>query len=342
MSVKSHAARLALVARFVESFAARFEPAGLPARQRLSAAKEIDRLICLFDGQSGELEAALMSLRQRLRTAPNSSAISAVRPRAAHRGLAMLLRLLPPLATGAAIVSAAIATPAFAAITVPAVGASIVNPTTNTTETVVSIIGSPGYAVQTSGNNILLLATAVGDSFTDSNGKVQTVTAITTTTFGSGGSAVTYTTGLTLKDASNVVTSLNVVTPLGTANTAGGDGSGSTSVTFPTAAGDIGQVTNVQYGADGGDGHAGFEVCVLGFCVGYGPSSGGNGATGPTVTVEVPASHGTITTVSNNLPGIIAASVGGNGGVGGDAGGVGGSAAQGGVAGAGGTVTVKK
>ena len=70
--------------------------------------------------------------------------------------------------------------------------------------------------------------------------------------------------------------------------------------------------------------------------MGYGPSSGGNGATGPTFTVDVPASHGTITTVSNNLPGIIAASVGGNGGDGGDAGGVGGSAGQGGVAGIGG------
>ena len=68
--------------------------------------------------------------------------------------------------------------------------------------------------------------------------------AITTISVGS--PAVVYVTGLTLKDASNVVTSVNTVTPLGTPNTAGGDGSGSTSVTFPTAAGDIGQVTNVQ------------------------------------------------------------------------------------------------
>jgi hypothetical protein len=282
---------LAVIASFVVRFSDRFDPSSLAAKQRLSAAAEIDGLIRLFNGQSAELETALANLRTRLRTAPDNLAIAAVRPRSGHRALALLLRLLPPLAVATAVASTTIATPAYASITVPAVGASIVNPNTNTTETVVSIIGSPGYAVQTSGNNILLLATAVNDTFTDSNGKVQTVTAISTVTYGSGGSAVTYTTGLTLKDSSNVVTSVNVVTPLGTANTPGGDGSGSTPVTFPTAAGDINQITQVFYGNDGSNGHAGFEVCVLGFCVGYGPSSGGNGATGPTVTLDVPLSH---------------------------------------------------
>ena len=182
------------------------------------------------------------------------------------------------------------------------------------------------------------MATTVGDTFTDLNGKVQTVTAVSTISVGS--PAVTYVTGLTLKDASNVVTNPSVVTNVPAAPVIGSDGSGSTPVTFPTAAGDVGQVTDVRYGNDGSDGHGGFEVCILGICVGYAPSSGGNGAPGPTFTVNVPASHGTITTVSNNLPGIIAASIGGNGGDGGSAGGFGGSAAQGGVAGPGGNVTV--
>src|SRR4029079_1663889 len=93
MNVKSHAARLAMVARFVQGFADRFAPAGLPAKQRLSAATEVERLIRLFNGQSPELEAALICLRNQLRAAPSASAISAARPRAGHRGLAMLLRL---------------------------------------------------------------------------------------------------------------------------------------------------------------------------------------------------------------------------------------------------------
>ena len=288
---------------------------------------EIDRLILLFDGRSDELETALIRLRDRLRTAPKASAIAA-RSRSGHRGLALLLRLLPPLATAAAVASATIAAPAAAAIPVVDVGDSILNPLTQTNETIVSISGTPGYAVLTSNSNIILLATTVGDTFTDLNGKVQTVTAVSTISVGS--PAVTYVTGLTLKDASNVVTNPSVVTNVPAAPVIGSDGSGSTSVTFPTAAGDVGQVTDVRYGNDGSDGHGGFEVCVLGICVGYAPSSGGNGAPGPTFTVNVPASHGTITTVSNNLPGIIAASIGGNGGDGGSAGGFGGSAAQGG------------
>ena len=124
MSVKSHSAHLAAVARFVDRFADRFDPAGLAAKQRLSAAAEIDRLILLFNGQSAELETALIRLRNRLRTAPSASAIAAARPRPAHRGLALLLRLLPPLATAAAVASATIAAPAVAAIPVVRVGES--------------------------------------------------------------------------------------------------------------------------------------------------------------------------------------------------------------------------
>src|SRR4051794_32690738 len=117
MSVKSQSAHLAVVAKFVDRFADRLDPAGVTAKQRLSATAEIDRLILLFHGQSSDLETALIGLRNRLTMAAASCAI-AVRPRSAHRGLALLLRLLPPLATGAAVASAIVATPAFAAITV--------------------------------------------------------------------------------------------------------------------------------------------------------------------------------------------------------------------------------
>ena len=106
--------------------------------------------------------------------------------------------------------SATIAAPAAAAIPVVHVGDSILNPLTQTNETIVSISGTPGFAVLTSNSNIILLATTVGDTFTDLNGKVQTVTAVSTISVGS--PAVTYVTGLTLKDASNVVTNPSVVT----------------------------------------------------------------------------------------------------------------------------------
>src|SRR4051794_5068869 len=116
MSVQSHCARLAVVAKFVDRFAERLDPSTLAAKQRLSATAEIDRLVVLFNGQSSELEIALINLRSRLRSAAQPSAITARRPRSAHRGLSLLLRLLPPLAAGAAVASATIATPAFAAI----------------------------------------------------------------------------------------------------------------------------------------------------------------------------------------------------------------------------------
>src|SRR6476660_3095113 len=162
--IKSHSVRLALVARFVDRFADRFDPAGLAAKQRRSATAEIDRLILLFDGQCSELDVALIRLRDQLRSAPKPSAIIARRPRSAHRGLSLLLRLLTQLATTAAAVSAIMASPAMAAIPVYTVGASIVYPETGATETVSQLLDN--YAVVTSAGHWILLAQTVGDSYT--------------------------------------------------------------------------------------------------------------------------------------------------------------------------------
>jgi hypothetical protein len=184
MSAKSHAARLALVARFVGRFTDRFDPAALATKQRLSASTEIGRLILLFDGQSPELENALIGLRNLLLTPAKSCAIAA-RPRAAHRGLAMLLRLLPPLATGVAA-SFFMATPAMAALPVYSVGSSIVYPETGATETVSELLDN--YAVVTSAGHWILLAQTVGDSYTvtdqstvPATSTTYSVTAVTTT-----------------------------------------------------------------------------------------------------------------------------------------------------------------
>ena len=202
MSVKSQSARLAVVAKFVDRFADRLDPAIITAKQRLSATAELDRLISLFSGQSAELESALIELRKRLGTRPQASVIAA-RSRSTHRGLAMLLRLLPPLAT-ALTVSAFTASPAMAALPVYSVGGSIVYPETGATETVSQLLDN--YAVVTSAGHWILLAQTVGDSYTVTD---QSTTPATVTTYSV--TAVTTTsgrvTGVTIKNLTTNATS---------------------------------------------------------------------------------------------------------------------------------------
>ena len=111
-------------------------------------------------------------------------------------------------------------------------------------------------------------------------------------------------------------------------------------MTFPTAAGDIGQVTDVRYGNDGCDGHGGFEVCVLGYLRRLCAEQRRQWCARTDLHRQRPGLARDDHHRFQQPPGIIAASIGGNGGDGGSAGGVGGSAAQGGVAGPGGNVTV--
>jgi len=108
-----------------------------------------------------------------------------------------------------------------------------------------------------------------------------------------------------------------------------------------TAVGDIHNVPLSHRGSNGGDGDDGYGVCCCGGCISYDPEPGGNGGTPGAVSVTVPSSShpGTISTVSNNLPGIFVVNRGGNGGQGGDAyGNI--PAAAGGRAGAGGAITI--
>ena len=339
LRVNGSTEKYSAVARSVERFVAEVRATSLSIPACREALPEIDDLIATIGTESPALNDALVGLRGLLfercklpaRRTPDAIAT---------RKLTKLLRLLGPLAAASAMSGFMLSAPAAAAIPVVAVGGTVFNPLTRTNETILQVVGSPGYAVRTTTGNIILLAQTVGDSFTDSNNKVQTVTAVTTTTYGVAPNAVTYVTGVTLKDASNVVTTTTVVTSIPAPPAAGGNGTGGGTALFPTGPGDIGQVSDIRYGAAGGSGNGGFEICVLGFCVGYPPTAGGNGAPGPTFTTTVPASHGTISIQSNNTPGIIVASIGGNGGNGGGSGGIGGTGAQGGAAGNGGDVTL--
>ena len=335
-------ASVASVARLVDRFAGRFDPGSIAAARRVAALAEVEMLIVLFDGQSPELARALLRLRDCLNAQAQCRNV-AKSSSAATRSLSALLKRLVALSlTGAALSSAV---PAAATIPAVSVGGTVLNPLTQQNETVVQVFGSPGYAVLTNSNNVILLAQTVGDTYTDvGSGKLLTVTAVSTTTVG----GKTYATGVTVTDANSIATDLSVVNDASKSSGGGirgANASGSVPVTFPTAAGDVNQITRVEYGVSGGSGSDGWgiRVCLFGLCtpsIGMLPGNGGDGAAGPPISVSVPQSYGTITTVSDKLSGIIAASIGGNGGNGGSGAGIGVSAGTGGAAGAGGTVKV--
>jgi len=254
-------ARAAVLALVLDRFVDQFDFNRLTLAQRRIALAEMAALRPTFSDADPRLALAFGRFEQRLLHARNA----ATSPRSDRdvKRLKRLLRWLVPLAMGGAAASMIGAAPAFA-YTVPAVGATVFNPLTRTNETVVQIIGSPGYAVRTSTGNIIIVAQTVGDTFTDAAGKVQKVTAVTTTTYGTGSSAVTYVTGVTLTDASNVVTTTNVVTAIPVAPGSSGTGPGTVG-TIPTSSADLLQFTDIRTGGTGSSGHAGFEVCVLGY-----------------------------------------------------------------------------
>jgi hypothetical protein len=221
---------------------------------------------------------------------------------------------------------------AWANFTLPAVGDTVVNPVTGLNETVTQVI-SPA-AVETNNNNVIVVSTTVGDTYTDpGTGHTLKVTAVTTNGLG-------FVTGVTVTDQTTSTPSNLTVVQNATAPAGPSAGSGSTPFTFPTAAGDH-VYTDIKIGQNGGNGHGGGGVKIFGVCICYSPSDGAPGAAGPTLndTVVNGAGLGPYTSVSDNLPAISVASYGGNGGKGGFFVGYG-NAASGGAAGPGGDVTV--
>ncbi|QQV76451.1 hypothetical protein H5J25_13385 [Sphingomonas aliaeris] len=228
----------------------------------------------------------------------------------------------------------------------PAIGDAVTNPETGLDETVSELVGN--YAVRADKDNVILLAQTLGDTYTvvttDANdqdvSKTYEVTAVTSNTAGK----VVSVTIKDVNDATVPVQSVDIVQAVTYPSAGGGSGSGTTPVPFGTASGDINQSSTYLRGNGGGSGRNGAGVCIpyIG-CAAVRPNTGGNGATGTTVNVTIAPDAtktrgGNIETVSGNLPGVIVASVGGNGGKGGNAfGNI--QAARGGTAGDGGTAT---
>ncbi|MFM5954268.1 MAG: hypothetical protein ACKOPE_08195 [Novosphingobium sp.] len=339
----STGSRAIVAAIVLERFVDQFDFARLTASERDAALREIRAIAPQIAGRNTRLDQAL----RRFEAGLCASHALGRRSGGQTRRLQRVLRWLMPLALGAATAGGLAASPAYA-YTTPAVNSAVFNPLTQANETVVEIIGS-GYAVRTNQDNIIFLATAVNDTYsTTVNGvtTTYTVTAVTTTTYGSGPSAVTYVTGVTVKDNNNVSSTTSVVTPISytVPSAGGGSGSGSTTPVFPVPSGNE-QYQDIRVGNNGGNGRdgGGIQICVpfLGCAtIGVDPTAGGAGAPGPNFTSTVPANYSgaLIASSADNLPGIKIASIGGNGGAGGD-GYVAVPGAAGGAAGNGGNVT---
>ncbi|MCI5076916.1 autotransporter outer membrane beta-barrel domain-containing protein [Oricola sp.] len=204
------------------------------------------------------------------------------------------------------------------------VGDEVYNAEADRYETVVEVIGSPVYKVRTSHDQFILLAQEIGDEFTDvATNETYTVTAVTT---GIGG----HVTSVTLADSSLATTTSDIVLDFSTADPSVGSTSYG-SASFPTASADANNVDEYRKGNNGSKGADG--------ALGIPAEKGDDGKNGPDYELNVTSSNGNITTVSDDLPGIYAASVGGNGGKGGD-GYAGSSGKKGGEAGDGGDVTL--
>ena len=235
---------------------------------------------------------------------------------------------------------------------VVAVGAVILNPLSGLNETVVEIM-SPGV-VRTDAGNFIVMARAVGDRFVDNSNPFDLVTYEVTAVLQNvtSGRIVELRAVKVLPLGILDATVLNVLVVTAQSTEIGGvppgtigtGGTGSSGFTFPSGAGDVGNINAGVRGNNGGDGSdgGGVKIClpVIGCAtIAVAPTVGGAGATGPTVNRTVTVGQGPIQTVTAGLAGIIASSVGGNGGQGGDAyGNIPGAA--GGAAGAGGNVTL--
>ena len=352
---RTDAVRLARLAALVDATGDAVDADRLTRIQRSDFISEIGAVLSLLADRSAALSHALERLRDRI-----AGAGAPRRPRQADRKLfGTLARHLKRIGLLLAMGTAAWATTAAAntsvsrmALTkammapmptppplpVVAVGDLVHNPVTDADERVVEVINAA--LVRTDQNNTILLANTVGQTFTDTNTNITyTVSAVQLT---SG-----QVTGVTLDKSGGGTVTTPIVTDVsagvGSAPPPQGNGStGTTSsgFTFPAAAGDVHQYSNVQRGANGGNGSfgAGVRICIFGGCftIGANASAGGAGANGPDITATVtPANNGNITTISDNLPGIAAISAGGNGGNGGDGagnvrGGAGGGAGRGG------------
>ncbi|MBS0295134.1 MAG: autotransporter outer membrane beta-barrel domain-containing protein [Proteobacteria bacterium] len=253
-------------------------------------------------------------------------------------------------AAGVAIAAAVPATPALAlsgviagmtaTVVIPAVGQTIINPATGQSETVVQKLNNG--TVLTDHNNSIIVASTVGDTFTD-NGLTYTVTAVTTNGFGGAVDTVVLTDNQSPPVVSAPIARVADQTAALTLPPATSGGNSGTNLNPVIPAGNN-VYSDQRRGGDGGNGHAGggVSVCipVIGCAtIAYDPSPGDPGGPGPTINTTLTGDYSSIIT-SNKLPAISIVSVGGNGGNGGAAVGIGVKGASGGSGGVGGDVTL--
>ncbi|KPH66209.1 hypothetical protein [Novosphingobium sp. ST904] len=174
----------------------------------------------------------------------------------------------------------------------------------------------PPMQVQTDGNNVILLADEVGQTF-DVSGTTYTVTAVTT----DAGGAVT---AVSLESsADNTISTTDAVTSIAPATNA----TGADEVQFQSGINDS-IYRKVLRGRNGGNGHIGALFISAG--------DGGSGAKGDDINQTISGSY---TSRSNNLAAVIVQSIGGDGGKGGN-GYLGSDGGSGGNAGVGGDVNL--
>jgi len=222
----------------------------------------------------------------------------------------VLQRLQPIVAAALLSASFVVANPAYAY----SVGDTIIHPTTGATLTITEVLPD---GVITTGGLFILTTTTVGATIADPSnpGLTVEIASVVVDPVTMEISSIETTTGRTI----------SVITVLSVAPSAPAGGS----ITIPVGAGDSNYFQDIRRGDGGGGGRDGALFVSA--------RSGGSGDPGPNFSTSV--NNRTITTTSNNLPGVIAASIGGNGGNGGD-GYLGASGASGGRGGAGGNVTL--
>ncbi|WP_323761998.1 hypothetical protein [Maricaulis sp.] len=241
---------------------------------------------------------------------------------------------------------AAIVTPAAFAVDV---GDTVTNPITHGVEVVQAILGD--NVVMTDSFNVIIVATAVGDTIVNPTATADTPGAATTYTITSinvdpFAAIVSY----TAEDAAgNSFTFASVTSRSGDITTAssgvtGSPGSPASTVNPAIPLGNTNVFADRRTGSNGSDGDNawGARICIIKcFTIGENGEPGENGGAGPDVihTLTV-AGHGNIESTTFNLPGISAVSIGGNGGDGGNAAGFGFDGYEGGASGAGGTVSL--
>ena len=208
----------------------------LPLEAGVAALVEIGRLVDLLGPLSPNLEVALLRLQgvlEQRHHLPQAKIVDAGSVQKLRRALKLLAAAALALSSMSLAAAPAPPPPPASLIGTATVGGAVFNPIAGLNETVTALIGT--YAVRTAQNNVILLATKVGDTYTvvDTSvtpnvSTVYTVTAVTLNTSN-------VVTGITVKAGSATTTTttsvVQAVNPSVVGTGGGGTGT-STAITW--------------------------------------------------------------------------------------------------------------